>query len=641
MQNKRTLALSLIVLCVLLACLLTLPAWPQPDAGAGQAPSVRKIDPPNWWSNFTPELTLLLTGENLNGARVESSTKGLTALGADASANGHYLFVHLQLGSNLRPGIVPLRLTTSAGSTTVSLPLLARAGLRGDSGGRFEGFSRDDVVYLIMPDRFADGDPSNDKPPGSAGVSVYDRSEARAYHGGDLRGIRQHLDYLHDLGVTTLWLTPVWKSTDSDYHGYHVVDMYALDDHMGSMQEYQALVADAHKLGMKVLIDYVVNHTGPHHPWASDPPTPTWLHGTPEHHLPAEYKFNGLVDPHASPREYMKTLDGWFANKLPDLNPDDPELGLYLAQNAMWWTEMAQLDGFRQDTFPYSTRQFWSGWHERMRQVYPLMVYPQVMDVGEVWDGDPSITSFFEGGRKQFDGIDSGLSTVFDFPLCFTLRDVIIKGEPMGKIVDVLRHDDLYSHPETLVTFIGNHDNKRFLGEEGSSVAKLKAAFSLLLTLRGIPQIYYGDEIAMTGGGDPDNRRDFPGGFPGDPSNAFTASGRTAEQQDVFAYVQSLLALRKAHPALRTGKQWHIGWDDNYYAFLRESVRVKGQGDDKLLVVYNNASKMLELNIPIENTSLETAHQLQAVFGNVSAEIAAGKVHVSLPARTLAVFSVH
>jgi len=204
----------------------------------------------------------------------------------------------------------------------------------------------------------------------------------------------------------------------------------------------------------------------------------------------------------------------------------------------------------------------------------------------------------------------------------------------------VLRHDELYPHPETLVTFIGNHDQGRFLGEKDSNPAKLKAAFSLLLTLRGIPQIYYGDEIAMTGGGDPDNRRDFPGGFPGDPSNAFSASGRTAEQQDVFAYVQSLLALRKAHPALRTGKQWHIGWDDNYYAFLRESVNVQGKGDDKLLVVYNNAAKTLELNIPVDNTPLETAHQLQTVFGNVSAEITAGKVHVSLPARTLAVFGV-
>src|ERR1039458_4034802 len=300
----------------------------------------------------------------------------------------------------------------------------------------------------------------------------------------------------------------------------------------------------------------------------------------------------------------------------------------------MWWTEIAQLDGFRLDTFPYSTRQFWSGWHERLRHVYPKMVDPQIMDVGEVWDGDPSITSFFEGGRKQFDGIDSGLATVFDFPLCFALRDVIIKGMTMEKIVDVLRHDDLYPHPETLVTFIGNHDNARFLGEEGSSPAKLKAAFSLLLTLRGVPQIYYGDEIAMTGGGDPDNRHDFPGGFPGDPRNAFAASGRTAEQQDVFAYVQSLLMVRKSHAALRTGKQWHIGWDNTYYAFLRELP------EEKLLVVYNNSPEVRELNIPVDNTPLDTAHQLQAVFGNSAAELVGGKVKVTLPAQTLSVFSV-
>jgi neopullulanase len=628
MKNKSALALLLFLIC-----LLTRPACPQSDAGAEQGaevrepevrkPVVHKIEPPNWWVNYTPALTLLLTGENLSGARVESATKGLTALGAEASANGHYLFVHLQLSSDLPAGTVPLQVTTSAGSTTVQLPLQARA----DSHGRFEGFSRDDVIYLIMPDRFADGDPSNDQP-------FYDLSKPMAYHGGDLRGIREHLGYLHDLGVTTLWLTPVWKNTDSDYHGYHVVDFYALDDHMGSMAEYQALVADAHRMGMKVLIDYVVNHTGPRHPWANDPPTPTWFHGTPAHHLEPAYTFNGLVDPHASPREYLNTLDGWFAGRLPDLNPDDPALADYLAQNAMWWTEIAQLDGFRLDTFPYSTRQFWSGWHERLRLVYPQFDYPQVMDIGEVSDRDPTITSFFEGGRKQFDGIDSGVATVFDFPLRDALHDVVINGAPMQRIVDVLRQDELYPHPESLVTFIGNHDQKRFVSEKDSNPAKLKAAFGLLLTLRGIPQIYSGDEIAMPGGADPDNRHDFPGGFPGDPRNSFTASGRTPEEQDVFAYVQSLLALRKNHPALRTGKQWHIAWDDTYYAFLRELP------EQKLLVVYNNAPKTVALNIPVENTPLETAHQLQTVFGNSAAEIIGGNIRVSLPAQTLSVFSV-
>src|ERR1035438_9755997 len=376
-----------------------------------QPPVIRKVVPPNWWVNYTPELTLLLTGENLKGARVESKTPEATVLGSEGSANGHYLFVHLRLKTQVpsrrrahlktppppKAAKVNLRLVTAGGSTALEIALWTRKEVRGD----FEGFNREDVIYLIMPDRFADGDPSNDHPARSTGM--YDRSNPKAYHGGDLRGIREHLGYLHELGVNTLWLTPVWKNTDSDYHGYHAVDFYAMDDHMGSLEEYQGLVADAHKIGMKVLIDYVANHTGPKHSWATDPPTPTWLHGTAEHHRPPSYSFNGLMDPHSSAREYRDTLEGWFADKLPDLNNDDPQLGLYLAQNAMWWTEIAQLDGFRLDTFPYSTREFWSGWHARL-----FKVYPHINDVGEVADPDSSITSFFEGGRKQFDGIDSG-----------------------------------------------------------------------------------------------------------------------------------------------------------------------------------------------------------------------------------------
>ena len=605
MTNKRSITLLLI-----LVCLLALPAWPQGGASAAGVPVVRKIEPPNWWTNFTPELTLLLTGENFTGARVESTKNGVTVLDSEASSNGHYLFVHLRLRPDAPTGAAGLRIRTGAESTTIQLPLLTR----GDASGRFQGFSRDDVIYLIMPDRFANGDPANDQPSQSTGK--YDRNNPMAYHGGDLRGILQHLGYLHDLGVTTLWLTPVWKNTDSDYHGYHVVDFYGLDDHMGSMRDYQDLVADAHKLGMKVLIDFVANHTGPHHPWGNDPPTPTWFHGTPAHHLEPAYTFSGLVDPHASLREYRRTIEGWFAGKLPDLNPDDPLLSAYLAQNAIWWTEIAQLDGFRIDTFPYSSRQFWSQWNERVRQVYP-----HINSVGEVADPDPAITSFFEGGRKQFDGVDSGLPTVFDFPMESALRDVVIGGAPMQKIIDVLQRDDLYPHPDTLVTFFGNHDHTRFASEKGSDPAKLKAAFSMLLTLRGIPQIYSGDEIGMPGGADPDNRRDF-------------ASGRTPEQQNVFAHVQSLLALRQAHPALRMGRQWHIGWDESYYAFLRELP------EEKLLVVYNNSTASRDLKIPLADTPLQGAQHLELLFGSAAAGVAGDEVQVTLASRALAVFTV-
>jgi len=616
MKNRRG-----VLQFALFVSLLTLLAWFQAFAATAQ-PVIHKIEPPNWWVSYTPDVTLLLTGENLGGASVESPTSEIRVRESNASANGHYLFVHLQLSPNLQPGSVDLQIKTSGGTTSFQLPMLLRANV--DS--HFEGFSRDDVIYLIMPDRFADGDPGNDNPPGSPPAN---RTNPMAYHGGDLRGIREHLGYLHDLGVTTLWLTPVWKNTNSDYHGYHCVDFYAIDEHMGTMEDYQSLVADAHKLGMKVLIDYVVNHTGPHHPWVNDPPTPTWFHGTPAHHLEPSYKFNGLVDPHASPREYRNTLEGWFADKLPDLNPDDPALATYLAQNALWWTEIAALDGFRLDTFPYSSRQFWSGWHARLHEVYP-----HINAIGEVADPDSAITAFFEGGRKQFDGIDTGLATVFDFAMRDALRDTIIRGDTMQQIVTLLQHDEFYPHPEMLVTFFGNHDNMRFMSEKGSSPQKLKAAFSLLLTLRGVPQIYAGDEIAMDGGADPDNRRDFPGGFPGDPRNAFTAAGRTREQQDVFSHVQALLTLRRDHPALRTGKQWHIGWDDSYYAFLRELP------EEKIFVVYNDASKSRALEIPITDTPMENARRLTPIFNNVNATIEAGEVRVSIPARSVAIFTV-
>ena len=593
--------------------------WAQPAA-----PIVRKIEPPNWWTGLTPDVMLLLTGENFQNTLVRTAYPGVKVTRTQASENGHYLFVWLKFASNTKPGDLKLALSGTAGSTSATLPLKARD----PQQGRFQGFSKDDVIYLIMPDRFDDGDPSNDQPAGSTGT--YDRSKPMAYHGGDLRGIRERLPYLKDLGVTAIWLTPIWKNTDSDYHGYHVVDFYATDDHMGSMSEYQALVADAHKVGIKVLIDYVANHTGPKHVWANDPPTPTWLHGTPQHHLEPSYKFNGLVDPHATPGEYRNTLEGWFVDKLPDINPDDPLLARYLTENAIWWTETSGLDGYRLDTFPYSSRRFWSGWHEGV-----FRVYPKTDSIGEVYVPDPTITSFFEGGRARFDGVDTHLTTVFDFPMYHALRDVLLEGQPVEKIVDVLQRDALYERPDLLVTFFGNHDKKRFMGEPGATKEKLKNAFSLLLTMRGVPQLYAGDEIAMPGGDDPDNRRDFPGGFPGDARTAFTAAGRTPEEQEVFTHAQALLKLRAAHSALRQGRHWHLGWDDTYYAFLREDA------EDRVLVVFNNAVQARTLTIDLSVPKMPNFTAAEPLLGAAAATISGNKLTVEVPAQSVLMYALH
>jgi len=588
---------------------------------ASAGPTVNKLEPPNWWVGL-PSPMLLISGDGLSEAKVSTESADVKVIRVQVEGTGHYLFVWLDTG-RARPETVNLILQTPEASTTLQFPLQAR---KNTSDG-FQGFGEDDVIYLIMPDRFADGDPGNNRPSGSK--ARYDRTQAKAYHGGDLLGIREHLGYLHDLGVDTLWLTPIWKNANSDYHGYHVVDFYATDDHMGSLQEYEALVADAHKLGMKVLIDYVVNHTGPEHPWIKHPPSPSWFHGTPENHLSPVYTFSALTDPHATPDQKRGILEGWFANMLPDLNTDDPLVSQYLLTNALWWTESTHLDGFRLDTFPYSSRSFWSQWLYQVHQVYPM-----VDSLGEVSDRDVTITSFFDGGRKQFDGVDSRVSTIFDYPLYHALRDVLLRGQPVQRMIDVLQRDWLYAHPETLVTFIGNHDTSRFAGEPDNSKEKLKAAFSLLFTLRGIPQIYYGDEIGMHGGDDPDNRRDFPGGFPGDPRNAFVASGRTLDEQEIFGHVQELLRLRRSHPALRHGHQWHIAWDDAFYAFVRET------SEEKLLVIFNNAVAPRDITLKIEGGPLQDARRLDKLFGFGRAQVQEETVLISIPATSLSVYRV-
>jgi glycosidase len=630
MNFRRT--KSALRVCLFLAIFLSVQAA---NLSAAQKPEVKKLEPPNWWIGMTPNPTMImLTGSGLNGAKVSADYPGVRVSRVQENPNGKYLFVWLTIDSRAKIGKVPIEVTSAAGSAKVELPLAAR-----NTVGN--GISRDDVIYLIMPDRFDDGDTANDMPPGAA-PGTYDRNEARGYHGGDLKGIRERLPYLKGLGVTAIWLTPIWANdlNSSDYHGYHPVDFYAVDEHMGTMSDYQDLVAAAHSLGIKVLIDYVVNHTGPNHPWAKNPPTATWLHGTPQNHLQPKYDFWPVVDPHAPPRDSRNLIEGWFADKLPDLNPDDPLLAEYLLENAEWWMESSDADAFRLDTFPYSPRKFWSGWHKGI-----FTAFPHTFTIGEVWNFDPEITSFFQGGRKQYDGIDTGVTTVFDFPLFQTIRDVILRGVPTRRLGEVLERDSLYPNSNILVTFIGNHDTRRFMGEQGATPEKLNAAFSLLLTLRGIPQIYAGDEIAMPGGDDPDNRRDFPGGFPGDKQNAFASAGRSPEQQVVFSHVQALLELRREHKALREGRQWDLypslgitdpamAVDDKLFAFARED------GQDRLIVVFNNADKPQKVRIDLADTSLENAVKAVCLMNAAPATVTNRTFEAEVPGTTVAIYEV-
>jgi glycosidase len=606
-------------------------------------PAVTKVEPPSWWAGLTPEVMLLLSGHDLEATHVACNLPTLRVSRTQSSAGGNYLFVWLKIGADTKSGTAVCRITAPKGTTSFELPLASRS----PTLGKFQGLSPDDVMYLIMPDRFANGDPTNDEP--AEALGSHDRLKPRAYHGGDLRGIQNHLPYLKELGVTTLWLTPVVKNgATQDYHGYGAVDLYAVDPHFGTLKDYQELVAAAHKQGTKIFFDVVPNHVGPKHPWVANPPLPDWFHGTLQHHrdsfsplkgnfygktegkAAANDPFESLIDPHAPARMKRNLMEGWFFGVLPDVNTENPMVEQYLLQNSIWWAEISGLDGFRIDTFPYVGRKFWANWHAGLRRLYPYLT-----TIGEVFHPDPSVTSFFVGGTKRYDGIDSGLSTVFDFPMYFALRDVLLRNAPVGRIADVLRHDALYVHPEMLFPFFANHDVPRFASAESGSPAKLKLAFGLTLTLRGIPEIYYGDEIGMAGGGDPDNRRDFPGGWIGDANDAFTASGRTREQQEIFSYVQSLLTLRHEHAALRGGQLWHLESDESSYVFARESE------EERLVVAFNNADQPRELRIPLADTPAEKAADVELVFGAARAELARKEIHVTMPAQSLSIFSLN
>jgi glycosidase len=635
------------VLCgliiVLSACYGSRALVAQTAAGASSpdnSPVVTKVEPPNWWLRLTPELMVLLSGRNLEATGVSCNLADLVVERTQAAAGGDYLFVWLKLGAGLKSGTAVCRIATPTGTASFELPLAARE----QTIHKFQGLTTADSIYLIMPDRFANGDPANDEPAEAPGS--HNRAKARAYHGGDLRGIREHLDYLKDLGVTTLWLTPIVKNGGTeDYHGYGAVDLYAVEPHLGTLRDYQELVAAAHKQGMKIVFDIVPNHVGPKHPWATKPPLPDWFHGTVKHHLnssaPVSGAFYGapenqghdlfeaLVDPHAPPRLWRNLTEGWFVNLLPDMNTENPMVAQYLLQNAIWWTEASGLDGFRVDTFPYVSRESWARWHAGLRKIYPRLT-----TIGEVFHPDPSVTSFFVGGQRRYDGIDTGASTLFDYPLYFVLRDVLLNGAPAGRIADVLRHDGLYPRPDELVTFFGNHDVSRFASAKGSSTAKLTMAFALTLTLRGIPQFYYGDEIGMPGGDDPDNRRDFPGGWREDTKNTFSEMGRTREQQEIFLYVQTLLHLRHEHAALNGGRLWHLFSDEASYVFLRESE------EERVLVIFHNSAQPRELRFTLADTPAQKAARVSRLFGEASAELSGKEVHIRAPAASVSIFSL-
>jgi len=534
---------------------------------------VSRIDPTNWYVGLKDaSLQLMVYGRGIRDAEVSVGRTDVTLDSLVRMDSPNYLLVYLSIG-NAAPGELPLTFRVGGRRQTVTYQLLQRE----KAGAAREGFTNADVLYMLMPDRFAQG---ANHPSQVKGMNAYkeDRTAPSLRHGGDLEGIRQHLDYFNELGVTALWLTPVLENNSPDdgafstYHGYATTDYYRVDPRFGSNADYRRLVDEAHAHGLKVVMDMIFNHCGFEHPWVSDLPShdwlnrPEWLMGhdrrdakgqvhTTDTYLQTSYKLTPVMDPYASEVDKAETVDGWFVPTMPDLNHRNQHVMKYLIQNSIWWIETIGIDGIRMDTYPYADADGMARWMRTLDSEYPNFNV-----VGETWVTEPPYTAAWQKGSRISPIGNSYLKTVMDFSFFDKLSKA--KNEETdgwfdgyNRLYNNFVYDYLYEDPTSVMAFVDNHDTDRFLGNT-KDAPRLKQALALLLTVRRIPQLYYGTEILMNGTKevtDGNVRQDFPGGFAGDERSAFSASGRTAEEQDMFQWLSRLLQWRRGNETIIRG----------------------------------------------------------------------------------------
>ncbi len=553
-------------------------------------PPLQRIDPPFWWVGMNnPNVEVLLYGKNIAQATVTAEYAGVKILKRETTENPNYLFLTLAISPKAKPGNITFHIRKGADAIFRTMPLLARQkGLK-----EAQGFSQADAVYMLMPDRFSNGDPSNDVVAGFSDGMHRDSLNLR--HGGDLQGIINHLDYIRDLGMTAVWCTPLIENNMDkySYHGYAFTDFYAIDKRFGTNTDYRRYVDSCHKRGLKVIQDIVLNHMGDNNYLAKDPPSPAWINDfstakastnwKKEFRRP-NYRTSTHSDPYASDYDKRGMTERWFDWMMPDFNGNDPHLATYLIQNTIWWIEFAGLDGLRVDTYPYPAKEFSTKWAKAI-----FAEYPRLGMFGEVWITESvGMSSYWQAGVKNKDGFASALPAITDFPLNAALGAAFSEKEEWGsgmiKIYNTLAQDFLYADATKNVIFLDNHDLTRYLSAVGDDVRKLKMALTLLMTLRGTPQIYYGTEIGMTGIKDPDPlvRKDFPGGWQGDNANAFTPQGRTEKQNEIFNHLRTLGAWRKTKAVVHSGKLMQFVPSDGIYAYFRYNA------NETVMVVANN-----------------------------------------------------
>ena len=525
---------------------------------------ITRIEPENWFAGMkNPQVQLMVYGHNIREAQVSTDYPGAKIDSLVRLDSPNYLLIYINL-NGAQPGNMPLTFTQGGSKKRVMYAIKPRT-MQGEDR---KGFTNADVLYMLMPDRFANGNPKNDVVKGMRD-ELCNRNEPSLRHGGDIEGIRQHLDYFKELGVTALWFTPLLENDRpadegkySTYHGYATTNYYRVDPRFGTNDDYKALVSEAHQKGLKVVMDMIFNHCGDYHPWNLDAPSKDWFNN-PNYGLQTSYKLTPVLDPYASKVDMRETVDGWFVKSMPDLNQRNPHLMRYLIQNSEWWIETVGIDGIRMDTYPYADRDAMALWMKTLNDEYP-----NFNTVGETWVTEPAYTAAWQKDSK-LSKTNSNLKTVMDF--AFFDRLSMAKHEEtddwwkgLNRIYNVLCYDYLYTNPSSVMAFIENHDTDRFLGNGKDSTA-LKQAYALLLTMNRIPQLYYGTEVLMNGTKeetDGNVRKDFPGGFPGDTHNCFTREGRTRAENAMFDWTSRLLHWRQGNEAISKGKQtqfipWH------------------------------------------------------------------------------------
>lgn len=558
--------------------------------------SVDKIDPPYWWTGMKDStLQLQIHGKNIRGADFTTDYPGVridSVARLDGSPDWQY--VYLTITPEAKPGTMRLQWTEGKKKITRDFELKTRRLMRGA-----QGFSAADVLYMVMPDRFANGGGDHSAATKTLTNNVRtDRENPNARHGGDLKGIADHIDYIDSLGMTAVWLNPVLENDmpGGSYHGYATTDYYRVDPRFGSNADYAALTDTLHDRGIKMVMDMIFNHSGSSHPWALDPPASDWFNHQ-DKYVQTNYRLSTITDPYASDYDKDLTVNGWFVESMPDLNQKNSHLMKYLVQNSIFWIEDAQIDGIRMDTYPYADMEEMGRWIDAVKAEYP-----DFNIVGECWFGTPAGEQFWQSGSglAASKGIDTRLPVVMDFPLsilCADLKPFKMDSQAWNGINEVYDHfalDYVYADPMSVLRFLDNHDTDRFILEEPEDLDAWKQAVAMLLTVPGIPQIYYGTELLMHGskeGSDGYVRRDMPGGFKGDKTNSFSSEGRSPLQNEAYDFISAVANWRKTSDAIGKGSMKHFMPTNGVYLYQR------AYGPEEAIVVLNGKDEDIDLDM--------------------------------------------